>query len=83
MELGHRHVHIGVVARVQGDASHADAVGEQQVGLGVVVARAAVWLEQDAGGTGTGRAVGPGQTEMGAATIPPTALIEAWERKGN
>lgn len=74
-------MHIGVVTGVQGDAAHADAVGEQQVSLGAVVAWVAVWLQQDAGGTGAGRAIGPRQAEMRAATIPPTAFIKACERK--
>lgn len=38
MQLGHRYVHVGVVIGVQGDSAYADAVGEDQVRLGGVVA---------------------------------------------
>ena len=37
VELGHVHVHVSVVLGVQGDAAHADPVGEEQVGLRRVV----------------------------------------------
>lgn len=70
-------MHIGVVIGVQGDPAYADAVGEHQVRLWGVVARPAVSLQQDAGGTGAGRAVGTGQAQMGAAAVPPAAFIEA------
>lgn len=76
MQLGHRHVNVGVVVGVQGDSAHADTVGEEQVSLGGVVAGPAVSLEQDAGGTGAGRAVGTRQAEVGAAAVPPAALIK-------
>lgn len=78
MQLGHRYVHVGVVIGVQGDSAYADAVGEDQVRLGGVVAWPAVSLEQDAGGTGAGRTVGTRQAQVGAAPVPPAALIKAW-----
>lgn len=77
MQLGHLHVHVGVVVGVEGDPAHADAVGEEQVGLGGVLARPPVPLEQDAGGAGAGRAVGAGQAQVGAAPVPPATPVEA------
>jgi len=80
VQLGHGHVHVRVVPRVQGDAAHAHPVGEEQVGLGGVVAGVPVALQQHAGGAGAGRAVGPRQTQVGAAAVPLAALVETWGR---
>lgn len=79
VQLGHRYVHVGVVVGVQGDPAHADAVGEEQVRLRGVVTWPAVSLEQDASGTGAGRTVGTRQAQVGAAPVPPAALIKTWK----
>ena len=76
VQLRHRYVHVGVVVGVQGDSAHADAVGEDQERLRGVVTRPLVSLEQDAGGTGTGSAVGTRKAEVGAAPVPPATLIK-------
>lgn len=81
VQLGHGDVDVGVVTGVQRDAAHADAVGEEQVGLGAVFAGAAVRLQKDARGTGARGAVGPRQAEVGAAAVPPAALVEAYKNQ--
>lgn len=76
MQLWHRYVHVSMVAGVQGDPAHADAIGKEQVSLGGVLARPAISLEQDASGTGTGSAVGTRQAEVGAPSIPLATFIK-------
>lgn len=58
MQLRHVDVHVGEVVRVQGDPAYADAVGKEQIRLWGVIARPAIPFQEDASGTGAGRAVG-------------------------
>lgn len=76
MQLWDMYVYVSVVVGVQGDSAHADPVGEEQVRLWGVIARPAVSLEQDAGGTGTRCAIGTRQAQVGAPPISPATLIK-------
>ena len=78
MQLGHSHMHVGVVVGVQGDSANTDTVGEEQVRLWGVVTWPGVSLEQDASGTGAGCTVGTRQAQVSAASIPPATLIKTW-----
>lgn len=71
-------MHVGVVARVQGDAADRATAGEEQVRLGGGVAGLPVSLQLDARGAGTGEASRPRQAEVGAATVFRAALVKTW-----
>ena len=70
--------HIRVVAGVQGDTPDGATAGEEQVRLRSGVAGLPISLQLDAGGAGTGKARGPGQAQVRAATIPGSTLVHTW-----
>ena len=78
VELGDRYMHIRVVAGVQGDTPDGAAAREEQVCLRSGVAGLPISLQLDAGGAGTGKARGPGQAQVRAATVPGSALVHTW-----
>lgn len=78
VELRDRYMHIRVVAGVQGDTPDGAAAGEEQVRLRSGVAGLPISLQLDAGGAGTGKARGPGQAQVRAATVPGSALVHTW-----
>ena len=78
VELGDRYVHIRVVAGVQGDTPDRAAAGEEQVCLRRGITGLPISLQLDAGGAGTGKARGPGQAQVRAATVPGSTLVHTW-----
>lgn len=78
VEFRDRHMHICVVAGVQGDTPDGASAGEEQVGLGRGVTGLFISLQLDARGAGTGEARGPRQAEVGAATISRATLVKTW-----
>lgn len=78
VELRDRDMHVCVVAGVQGDTPDGSAAGEEQVGLRRGIAGLPISLQLDASGAGTGKARGPRQAEVGAASVSRAALIKTW-----
>ena len=63
---------------VQGDTPDGAAAREEQVRLRSGVAGLPISLQLDASGAGTGKARGPGQAQVRAATVPGSALVHTW-----
>lgn len=79
MQLRHWYVHVSVVAGVQRDSAHTDAVGEEEESLWGIITRPAISLEQNPRGTGAGSAVGTRQAQVSATSIPSAALIKTFK----